>query len=305
RLILKGDGFDDANSYCLTHVTNSETSQGWELLESLNAHGLAGYQDDNGGITGLDGLRVFFGGFAGTAIAFFLNLSELAGDVSSMAIQYRCVSVADLTRMIEHDDLTLGRVVLGISSDVSTAQFFNRHVLDVETNVVAGHSLLQSFVVHFDGLNFSDQCSGCKGNDHTRILPPYTDTVDNMSSDARIIQCTHWIWNYFTIKDTQFVTFRQWIRRHYKKTRGCLYAQCNHCLKLITTQPQSFLHDHLVKEHSNELTEEEKEDERTHWLWDHITIKNTQYVTCNRCGLKLKNKKFFRNIRKHLKYVHG
>ncbi|KYM99730.1 hypothetical protein ALC62_09348, partial [Cyphomyrmex costatus] len=172
RLILKGDGLDDANSYCLTHVTDSETSQGWELLESLNAHRLARYQGNDGGVTGFDGFRVFLGGLASTAIALLLNFSELAGDVGSMAIQYGCVSVADLTRMIEHDDLneinncinyiTLGRVVLGISGDVSTTQFFNRHVLDVETNVVTGHSLLQSLVVHFDGLDFSGQSSGCK-----------------------------------------------------------------------------------------------------------------------------------------------
>lgn len=104
-LILEVDSLDDTNSYCLTHVTDSETSQGRELLESLNAHRLAGYQGDDGGVTGLDGLRILFGGLAGTAIALLFNFRKFAGDVGSMAIQYGRVSVADLTRVIEHDDL--------------------------------------------------------------------------------------------------------------------------------------------------------------------------------------------------------
>lgn len=124
-MILKGDGLDDTDGYCLTHVTDSETSQGWELLESLDAHGLAGYQGDDGGVTGLDGLRVFFGGLAGTAIALLLNFSELASNVGSMAIQYGRVSVADLTRVIEHDDLYKTDNYINYMFTIYTSQCFS------------------------------------------------------------------------------------------------------------------------------------------------------------------------------------
>ena len=52
------------------------------------------------------------------------------------------VAGTDLTRVVEHDDLSveglgaLGRVVLGVASNVATANFLDRDVLDVEANVV-------------------------------------------------------------------------------------------------------------------------------------------------------------------------
>ncbi len=47
----------------------------------------------------------------------------------------------------------LGRIVLGVTAHVSTTDIFDGHVLDVEANVVSGESLLQSLVVHLDGLH--------------------------------------------------------------------------------------------------------------------------------------------------------
>ncbi|EZA53538.1 hypothetical protein X777_07006, partial [Ooceraea biroi] len=112
------------------------------------------HQSDDGGVAGLDGLRVLLGRLTGTAIALFLNLGELASDVGGVTIQHGRVAVADLTGMIENTYLrgevsgTLGWIVLGISSNVSTTQLLNRHVLDVEANVVTGHGFLKSLVMH-------------------------------------------------------------------------------------------------------------------------------------------------------------
>ena len=53
----------------------------------------------------------------------------------------------DLTRVVHDDDLSGegigfgGRVVLGITTDVTTADILDRNVLDVKADVVTGESL--------------------------------------------------------------------------------------------------------------------------------------------------------------------
>merc|ERR1712165_329138 len=75
------------------------------------------------------------------------DLVELASNVSSVAIQDWRVSVGDLSRVVENNDLSGevsaagGRLVLGVGGDVATLDVLDRDVLDVEANVVSGHSL--------------------------------------------------------------------------------------------------------------------------------------------------------------------
>jgi hypothetical protein len=126
----------------LTHVTNGKATQRREVRERLNAQGLAGNQGDHGSITRLDEFGVLLSGFAGTTIAFLLDLGEFAGNVGGMAIQHGGVTVTDLAGVVQHDDLskevsgTLGWVVFGVTSDETTAQLFDGDVLNVETDVV-------------------------------------------------------------------------------------------------------------------------------------------------------------------------
>lgn len=62
--------------------------------------------------------------------------------------------------MVEDDDLgveglgSLWRVVLGITSHVTTANLLDGDVLDVEANVVTGETLNKLLVMHLDGLHF-------------------------------------------------------------------------------------------------------------------------------------------------------
>jgi len=104
--------------------------------------------------------------------------------VGCVAIQHRGVAVGDLTRVVQHNNLgkevlgTRWRAVLGVTSDVTTTQFLNGNVLDVETNVVTGHSFSEGFVVHFDRLDFSGQVSRGKGDNHTRLEDTSFDTAD-------------------------------------------------------------------------------------------------------------------------------
>jgi hypothetical protein len=59
-LLLLDDFLDNTDGNGLLHVSNGESSEGWVLLESFNAHGLLGNHSNKGGITGLDVLWLFF-----------------------------------------------------------------------------------------------------------------------------------------------------------------------------------------------------------------------------------------------------
>jgi hypothetical protein len=163
---LDFDGLDDTDSNSLAHITDSETSQRREGLEGLDTHGLLRDHLDHGGVTILDHLGAFFQHLTGTAIHLVLDLRELAGNVGSMAIQHWGVTSMDLTRVIQDNDLSvegsgfLGGFVLGIRSDVSTADILDGDILDVEANIVTGQSFGQRFVMHFDGLALSGDIGG-------------------------------------------------------------------------------------------------------------------------------------------------
>lgn len=155
----------------LSHVAHGETSQRWVVLERLNTHWLGGNQLDNGGVTRLNELGIVFDGFIVTTINLLQELGELAGNVGSVAIEHWCVTGTDLARVVEDNDLgvegvgTLGRVFLGVASNVTTADFLDGDVLDVEANVITWQTLLKRLVVHLDGLDFSGHVSRGEGHD--------------------------------------------------------------------------------------------------------------------------------------------
>ena len=107
-----------------------------------------------------------------------------------MAVQDRSVASANLTRVVEDNDLgieglgTLWRVVLGITADVATADFLDRDVLDVEPDVVTRLALDKLFVVHFDRLDFGGHTGGSKGNDHAGLDDAGLDTADRYGADT-------------------------------------------------------------------------------------------------------------------------
>jgi hypothetical protein len=171
--------------YCQTyHITDSETTKRGVLGESLNAHGLGGNHLDDGSITRLDELGAVLSRLAGTAIDLLEELRELASDVGSVAIKDGSVTGTNLTRVVEDNDLgverlgTLGRVLLGVTSDVATTDLLDGDVLDVEADVVTRDTLNKLLVVHLDGLDFSGHTSGGEGDDHTGLDDTSLDTTD-------------------------------------------------------------------------------------------------------------------------------
>ena len=153
----------------LSHVADGETSQRWVVGESLNAHGLGRHHLDNGGITRLNELGSVFNGFTGTTVNLLQKLRELAGNVGSVAVEHWCVTRTNLAGVVENDDLgvervgTLGRVGLGVTSNVTTTNLLDGDVLDVETDVVSWETLDELLVVHLDGLDFSGDVGGGEG----------------------------------------------------------------------------------------------------------------------------------------------
>jgi hypothetical protein len=190
RVLLLVDGLDDTDGDGLTHVTDGETSQRGVVGESLHAHGLGGSHLDDGGITRLDELGRGLSSLTSTAVDLLQKLSELAGNVGGVAIQNGCVTSTDLARVVEDNDLgsegvgTEGGVVLGVTSNVTTADFLDGDVLDVETNVVTGETLLQLLVVHLNRLDFGGDTSGGEGNDHTGLDGTGLDTADRDRSNT-------------------------------------------------------------------------------------------------------------------------
>lgn len=107
-----------------------------------------------------------------------------------MAIEDGSVTSTDLTRVVEDDDLgversgLLGRVVLGVGGDVSTADILDGDVLDVEADVVTRVTLLELLVVHFDGLDFSGDVRGGEVDDHASLDDTGLNTADGHCSDT-------------------------------------------------------------------------------------------------------------------------
>jgi len=132
----------------------------------------------------LDELGLIFNRFTSTTINLLQDLRELAGNVGSVAIKNWGVTSTDLTRVVKNDDLGveglsgLRWVVLGVTSDVTTTDFLDGNVLDVETNVVSWETLDKLLVVHLDGLDFSGDTSGGEGDDHTGLDNTGLNTTD-------------------------------------------------------------------------------------------------------------------------------
>jgi len=144
----------------LSHISYGESTERWVVVEGFNAHWLLWSEGDHGGITRLDELGVGFEFLTSTSVDLGGDLLELAGDVSSVAIQDWGITVGDLTWMVQDDDLSgegIGFscwVILDVGGDVTSSDILDGQVLYVETNIVTWGGLWELLVMHFDGLDF-------------------------------------------------------------------------------------------------------------------------------------------------------
>ena len=110
-----------------------------------------------------------------------------------MAIEDGSVSSADLTGVVQDNDLSVegvtggSGVVLGVGSDVTTANLLDGNVLDVETDVVTGVTGLELLVVHLNGLDFSGDVGGGEGDDHAGGNDTSLDTTDGNCANLGLL----------------------------------------------------------------------------------------------------------------------
>lgn len=77
-----------------------------------------------------------------------------------------------------------GRVVLAVTSHVASADFFHRHVFDVEAHIITRESFRQRLVVHLHRLHFSGQVGGSKCDDHTGLQDTRFHSADGYGADS-------------------------------------------------------------------------------------------------------------------------
>jgi len=182
------DRLDDTDSDGLSHITDGETTKRSVVSECLNTHRLRWLHGNDSSITRLDDqflvISLLFKSLTSTTINLLLDGLELASNVCGVAIKNWSVTIRNLTRVVENDDLSIESlsglwwIILGVTSDVTTTNFLDGNVLDVETNVVSWETLDKLLVVHLDGLDFSGDTSWGEGDDHTGLDDTGLDTSD-------------------------------------------------------------------------------------------------------------------------------
>jgi hypothetical protein len=189
-LLSLGNRLDDTDSNGLSHVTDGETTKRWVVGEGLNTHGLGRNHLDDSSVTRLDEFGGVLDGLASSAIDLLQEFRELASNVGSVAVKNWSITSADLTRVVKNDDLssegvgTLWWVVLGVTSNVATADFLDRDVLDVEANIVTRKAFDELFVVHLNGLDFGSNVSGSEGDDHASLDDTSLNTTNGNRANA-------------------------------------------------------------------------------------------------------------------------
>jgi hypothetical protein len=194
-----GDGLDDTDSDSLSHITYGEASKWWVFSECLNAHWASWLKCYDSGISGFDEDWVLFKNLSRTFVDLLLDLLEFACNMSSVAIEYWGVLVADLTWMVEDNDLScegfgfLGWVFFAVGSNMSTTDILDGDVLDIESNVVTWNSLVEGFVMHLDGFDFGGDTVWCESGDTSWLEDTSLDTSYwDCSNTADLVDVLEW-----------------------------------------------------------------------------------------------------------------
>lgn len=183
----------------MLHISDGESSEGWVLGEGLDTHWLGWVHNNDGGLILLDELWLSLDGLSGSSVDLVNEGGEFTGDVGSVAIQDWGISSVDLTWVVHDDDLGLegfgflGWVFLGVGGDVSSSDILDGQSLDVETDVVSWEGLQELFVVHFDGLNISNQSDWGELDAHAWLEDSGFDSSDwDCSDTSDLVDVLEW-----------------------------------------------------------------------------------------------------------------
>mmetsp|Transcript_18154 Transcript_18154/g.27137 ORF Transcript_18154/g.27137 Transcript_18154/m.27137 type:complete len:225 (-) Transcript_18154:1072-1746(-) len=95
------------DSDCLSHVTNSKPSQRWEIRKTFHTKRLGRFHLHNTSIAILNIFWIFFNNFPSTTIHQFFDIRKYTCHVCCMTIDNWCVSIANFSWMIHHDNLCI------------------------------------------------------------------------------------------------------------------------------------------------------------------------------------------------------
>uniref|UniRef100_A0A8C9MY21 Uncharacterized protein n=1 Tax=Serinus canaria TaxID=9135 RepID=A0A8C9MY21_SERCA len=143
------------------------------IREALNTHGFSRDHINDGSISRFQEFGAILQLLARTTINLLLKLSKFARNVSGMAIQHRGIASS-----------FHGRVILAVTSNITTANILHRHVLNIEANVVTRQSFAQGFVVHLNRFNFSCYIDWGKCNHHAWLQNTCFHTANRYSTNA-------------------------------------------------------------------------------------------------------------------------
>jgi len=191
RLLLLEGFLDDTDGDGLLHISDSESSEWWEFVESLNNHWLGWGHSDDTSITRLEELWERLGNNTSSLVHLVFDFGELASDMAGVAIEDWSVTVHDLTWMVHDDNLSLEPLSvlcwlsLGIRGDVTSLDVSDGESLDVETNVVPWNSFGDLLVMHLDGLDIGDGTEWTEADIHVWLDDTSFDSTDWDSSNTR------------------------------------------------------------------------------------------------------------------------
>jgi len=194
------DGFlNDTDSNGLLHVSDSESTKWWELVESFDNHHLRWGHFDDSGITRFDGFWEFFSDLTSSLVHLVFNFGEFASNMASMAIKNWRVTVHDLTWMVHDNNLSLevvsvlGWLSLGIGGDETSLDIGGGKTLNVETNIVPRNSFGDLLMMHLDGFALGGSSDWTEGNGHIWLDDTGLDSTDwNCSNTRDLVDILEW-----------------------------------------------------------------------------------------------------------------
>ncbi|GER51100.1 translation elongation factor 1-alpha, partial [Striga asiatica] len=175
RSILLLNTLDHTNSYSLPHVTNSKSSK-WRVLgKGLNHHRLSWNHLDKPSISIFQELGLLLELLTRSPVNLGHKFSKLDSNVRSVAVEHRCISLSNLSRVIHDNHLRgkvssfLSRIFLRVRGNITALEILNSNILHVEPDIITWESFLHCLVVHLNRFNFSGQTRRAESHHHTRL----------------------------------------------------------------------------------------------------------------------------------------
>jgi len=172
-VFLLDDALDDTNCNGSLHVPDSESTERRVFTEGFDTEWLEGDHSDKGTVTLLDGFGLLFDDGTVSPVDLTDDFFELAGNMSSVAIQCGGITGADLVRVIHDDNLgdefdsgSRG-IILKVTTDITSADLINGDTSAAETNIGTWLSCFELLVMALNGLDFT--LSTVRGEDNLGV----------------------------------------------------------------------------------------------------------------------------------------